>query len=68
MLVATSAWMQHYGWIAGFQTDILADPRTLQTYGVGLALLSLLWIVARIAARTLAPRRLALSSAAEESA
>ena len=61
-LVTATAWMQHEGWIAGFRLAILADPRHLQVYGVSLAVLSLLWVAVRIAARMLMPGRLTLLS------
>ena len=48
-LVATTAWLQQQGWIDRFQPDILVEPRNLQAYGVGLAMLSILWLAVRIA-------------------
>lgn len=51
-LLATSAWLQRWTW----QID-LTSPSVLQTYGLGLAALSLLWIVARIATRPIARTR-----------
>ena len=50
VLVATTAWLQHHPWEAGAAVD-LADPRSLQAYGIGLGLLTLAWIAARLALR-----------------
>jgi len=52
-LAAALAWMQHAGW----RPDLLPDPldaagiAALQLYGIALAGLSLVWVVARIALR-----------------
>ena len=49
--VAATAWLQTQPWVLQLPADLL-DPRSLQTYGIALGLLSLLWILARIAFRT----------------
>ncbi|NQT13787.1 MAG: hypothetical protein HQ582_13625, partial [Planctomycetes bacterium] len=46
-VVATTAWLQQHPWDPTGRVD-LVDPRSLQAYGIGLALLTLLWIAARI--------------------
>ena len=46
-VVAVTAWLQTTAWVASFPRDLL-DPRSLQAYGIGLGVLSLLWIAARI--------------------
>ena len=48
--VATTAWLKHQSWVASLPRD-LWHPYSLQAYGIALAVLSLLWIVARIALR-----------------
>jgi hypothetical protein len=48
--VAATAWLQAQPWVASFPRD-LVDPRSLQSYGVALGILSLGWIAARIALR-----------------
>jgi len=50
VLVATTAWLENHPW--GFRARVdLLDPRTLQTYGIGLGLLTLAWAGARILLR-----------------
>ena len=66
-LAATTAWLEHQGWIPGFRFQILAEPRTLQVYGIGLAALSLVWIVVRIAAGRIAAGRSTLVQRVVES-
>jgi hypothetical protein len=48
--VAITAWLQTQSWVARFPEDLL-DPRSLQTYGIALGVLSLSWIAARIVLR-----------------
>jgi hypothetical protein len=48
--VAATAWLQTQSWVVRFPED-LRDPRSLQTYGIALGMLSLGWIAARIAFR-----------------
>ncbi len=48
--VAATAWLQTQSWVTDLPRDLL-DVRSLQTYGIALALLSLGWIVVRIAMR-----------------
>ena len=48
--VATTAWLQQHPWVAGREVNLL-DPRSLQAYGIGLGLLTLLWTLVRISLR-----------------
>ena len=48
--VATAAWLKHQSWLAAGPGDLL-HPYSLQAFGIALGVLSLLWIVARIALR-----------------
>jgi hypothetical protein len=48
VLVLTTSWLQTRAWVAILPEDLLFDPRSLQTYGIALALLSLMWIGVRI--------------------
>ncbi len=57
-VVATTAWLQTQSWVAILPKDLF-DARSLQSYGVALALLSLGWIAVRLAVRgTLVAERL----------
>ncbi len=47
---ATTAWLDHHPWSAGGRLDV-ADPRSLQTYGIALGLLTLAWLAVRIPLR-----------------
>ena len=48
--VATTAWLEHQSWVAK-TPDGLWHPYSLQTYGIALGVLSLLWVFARILLR-----------------
>ena len=48
--VATAAWLKHQSWLAAWPGDLL-HPYSLQAFGITLGVLSLLWIVARMALR-----------------
>ncbi len=50
VLVATTAWLENHPWGGLVRVDLL-DPRSLQTYGIGLGLLTLAWAGARILLR-----------------
>ncbi|MHC4398682.1 MAG: hypothetical protein ACYTG0_03285, partial [Planctomycetota bacterium] len=50
VLFATTAWLEHHPW-SGSRAVELLDPRSLQVYGIGLGILTGLWVVARIALR-----------------
>ena len=53
VLVATTAWLEHpQSWVKEFPRDLYFHPQSLQSYGIGLGLLSLLWMVVRIAVRS----------------
>jgi hypothetical protein len=47
LLFAITSWLDQQPWVMG-QSDGLMDPRSLQSYGIGLALLCLLWVVGRL--------------------
>jgi hypothetical protein len=51
VLYAVTAWLQGQGVVQRYPADLFT-PRSLQAYGVGLAGLGLLWVLARIAARS----------------
>ncbi len=48
--MATTAWLQRHPWTPGAKVDLL-DPRSLHVYGIGLGLLTLAWVAARIVLR-----------------
>jgi len=49
VLVATAAWLEHpQSWVEDLPHDLYLHPQSLQSYGIGLGLLSLLWMVLRI--------------------
>ncbi len=48
--VATAAWLKHQSWVAELPGDLL-HPYSLQAFGIALGVLSLGWIIARIALR-----------------
>lgn len=52
VLLAATAWLEHQGWVIGQYPEALADPRSLQTYGIALSLLAVLWLGARFALRS----------------
>jgi hypothetical protein len=56
---AVTAWLQRQEWFTNYPND-LGDPRSLQAYGVGLGLLSILWAVARLLLRRDATAQLLL--------
>jgi hypothetical protein len=47
---AVTAWLEEQEWVARYPED-LGDPRSLQAYGVGLGVLSILWAAARLLLR-----------------
>jgi hypothetical protein len=47
LLFAITSWLDRQPWVIGHR-DGLMDPRSLQAYGIGLALACLLWVTARI--------------------
>jgi hypothetical protein len=47
LLFAITSWLDRQPWVIG-QSDGLMNPRSLQAYGIGLALLCLLWVAVRI--------------------
>lgn len=47
VLFGVTAWLETQGWTAGISPGSW-DPRIWQAYGIGLALLSLLWLTARL--------------------
>ncbi|NUQ64794.1 MAG: hypothetical protein HUU20_20215 [Pirellulales bacterium] len=47
VLTGTTAWLEGHPWNAARPVD-LSDPRVLQTYGIGLAMLTLAWLAARM--------------------
>jgi hypothetical protein len=54
VLFATTIWLQHQEWFARHAADLperLWDPRCLHAFGVSLGVLSLLWVIARLALR-----------------
>jgi len=56
VVVAGTAWLREHPWSVGGQFDPW-DPRSLQTYGIGLGLLTLAWVVARLLLRSSAVGR-----------
>ena len=48
-IVATTAWLKEQAWVERLPNDLL-HPHSLQAYGITLGVLSLLWVVVRIAA------------------
>ncbi|MHC4177289.1 MAG: hypothetical protein ACYSWU_07275, partial [Planctomycetota bacterium] len=50
VLTATTALLKQWGWVTSMPSDLL-DAQNLQAHTIGLGLLSLLWIIARIALR-----------------
>jgi len=52
VIFGVTAWLELQPWLAGRQLAQYLDPRSLQAYGIGLAGLSLLWIVIRLALRS----------------
>lgn len=49
VVFAVTSWLEGQGWVIdNWEADLL-DPRSLQAYGVGLALLCWAWVLARIA-------------------
>jgi len=59
VVAATTAWLARHPWGSATVPEY-TDPRSLQVYGIGLGLLTLAWIVARIALRPSATARLLL--------
>lgn len=55
-VLATTAWLERFPWNTARPVDLM-DPRCLQAYGIGLALLSLVWVAMRIATRASAVAR-----------
>jgi hypothetical protein len=51
LLFAITSWLDRQPWVAGYR-DGLTDPRSLQSYGIGLALACLVWAAARIRLRS----------------
>src|SRR5262249_53479122 len=49
--LAVAAWLERQPWVL-VPLDLLSDPRSLQAYGVGLAWLCLLWVLARLRLRS----------------
>ena len=47
LLFAITSWLDRQPWVIGHR-DGLMDPRSLQAYGIGLALVCLLWVAVRI--------------------
>jgi tetratricopeptide (TPR) repeat protein len=47
VLYAVTAWLERVDWLGAEPFDF-ADPRCLQSYGIGLGLLALAWVAARI--------------------
>ena len=47
-IVATTAWLKNQDWVARLPNDLL-HAQSLQAYGIALGVLSLLWVVVRIA-------------------
>jgi hypothetical protein len=50
VLFAVTAWLQGQDWVRDERFGLL-DPRSLQAYGVGLGVLALGWVLARLASR-----------------
>jgi hypothetical protein len=48
-----TAWLEEQPWVAADYPAALCDPRSLQSYGIGLAVLALAWVGLRIALPTL---------------
>src|SRR5262249_43403591 len=51
VLYAITSWLEVQPWVIGQYPEGLTDPRSLQAYGIGLALLGLVWVVARLSLR-----------------
>jgi hypothetical protein len=47
VLFAVTAWLEGRDWVRGHEPEGLADPRSLQSYGIGLTALALLWVLGR---------------------
>jgi hypothetical protein len=47
VLLGVTAWLENQSWVVGHWPQGLADPRSLQAYGIALALLSLAWLLVR---------------------
>jgi hypothetical protein len=47
VLFAVTVWLQSRDWVHGHEPAGLADPRSLQSYGIGLTALALLWLLGR---------------------
>jgi hypothetical protein len=58
VLVTATAWLEGQAWVIDQYPAALADPRSLQTYGIALGLLGLVWLAARFALRSNAVARL----------
>lgn len=50
VVAMTTAWLEQHAWTSGTAVD-LSDPRTWHVHGIGLAALTLLWSLIRIALR-----------------
>ncbi len=50
VVATTTAWLEAHPWVLGAAVD-LTDPRSWQVHGIGLAVLTIAWSLARIALR-----------------
>src|SRR5439155_3468597 len=50
VLFGVTAWLNRQPWVVAYPGD-LTDPRSLQAYGIGLGVLGILWIAARLTLR-----------------
>jgi hypothetical protein len=51
VVAMVTVWLNGQGWVHNYPGDLVADPRSLEAYGIGLGLLGLLWASARLALR-----------------